>query len=448
MSDVFDPKDAAVDPSVVDAKTAHKAVKEIKQHLKKFAKAEKETLKELIRHLSPAQRDALARKLAAEKAAEKLAERTAPRERGEAVLSFAQEREWFRDRMFPGIAHNIAGALRLDGPLSIDALHSTFDEIVRRHDALRAHITAPEGKPVLTIAPPSPVTIDVLETTEEQWRELYAAEMTRGFDLERDLLLRATLLRLGHERHILLLTLHHIAADGWSIGVAMQELAELYTAVVQSRRASLPPVPMQYADFARWQRERIDGEALRAGLAYWQQQLAGLPPVLELPPDRLRHGEVLTERDHDAATTASRVDASTRQSLEELSRGEDTTLFVTLLTAFVVLLGRCTGRDDLLVGSPVSGRTHVETERSIGLFLNTLALRVRLAPELTFRQALAIVRTTVLEALEHAEVPVERIVQTLDSDRGRHQHPLYQTIFIFTPSAPRRATWGELRVEL
>jgi amino acid adenylation domain-containing protein len=448
MSDVFDPKDAAVDPSVVDPKTAHKAVKEIKQRLKTFAKSEKDSLKELIRHLSPAQRDALARKLAAEKAAEKLAERAAPRERSEAVLSFAQEREWFRDRMFPGIAHNIAGALRLDGPLSIEALQSTFDEIVRRHDALRAHITAPEGKPVLTIAPPSPVTIDVLETTDEQWRELYAAEMTRGFDLERDLLLRATLLRLGPERHVLLLTLHHIAADGWSIGVAMQELAELYTAFVQSRRASLPPVPMQYADFARWQRDRIDGEALRAGLAYWQQQLAGLPPVLELPPDRLRHGEVLTERDHDAATTASRVDASTRKSLEELSRGEDTTLFVTLLTAFVVLLGRCTGRDDLLVGSPVSGRTHVETERSIGLFLNTLALRVRFTPELTFRQALAIVRTTVLEALEHAEVPVERIVQTLDSDRGRHQHPLYETIFNFTPSAPRRATWGELRVEL
>ena len=167
MSDVFDPKDAALDPPG-DPKAAHKVVKEIKNHFKAFAKSEKDTLKELIRHLSPAQRDALMRKLASEKAADA----AVPRESGEAVLSFAQEREWFRDRIFPGVAQNIAGALRLDGVLSIAALQATFDEIVRRHDALRAHITAPEGKPVLTIAPPSPVTLDVIDTDDASWQDL------------------------------------------------------------------------------------------------------------------------------------------------------------------------------------------------------------------------------------------------------------------------------------
>lgn len=235
MSDVFD--------EPVDPKSAHKVVKEIKNALKAFAKGEKNAVKELIRHLSPAQRDALMRKLAAEKATVETTRDDQP-----PVLSFAQEREWFRDRMFPGVAHNISGALRLDGPLSFDALSTTISEIVRRHDALRARISAPEGQPVLTIAPPAPVVIPIIETTEAEWRGLYAAEMTRGFDLEHDVLLRATLLRLATEQHILLITLHHIAADGWSIGVVMRELAELYTG------AQLESLPMQYAEFARWQR--------------------------------------------------------------------------------------------------------------------------------------------------------------------------------------------------
>jgi len=437
--DVFDPKDAVVDP-----KSAHKAVKGIKHALKAFAKGEKNAIKELIRNLSPAQHDALMQKLARSKAAEP----AVSDDDAEPVLSFAQEREWFRDRMFPEVAHNIAGALRLDGPLSIDALSSTFDEIVRRHDALRARISAPEGRPVLSVAPPASIALDVIETNEDEWRGHYAAEVTRGFDLERDVLLRATLLRLEPQRHVLLLTLHHIGADGWSIGVVMQELAELYTAAVQSRSAQLPPLPMQYATFARWQRERMDGDASRSGLAYWQQKLADLPPVLELTPDRLLHGDENSERDHEAATAVARVGKTLRLELEALSRREDTTLFVTLLTAFMVLMSRCTGRDDVLVGSPVSGRTHVDAEKLVGLFLNTLPLRARLTPAMTFADALAIVRTSVLEALEHAEVPVERIVQTLDSERGRNVHPLYETIFNFTPSAPRYATWGELRVTL
>lgn len=446
MSDVLDPDDRAPDPSLAHklGKQIKDPLKQIKDPLKTLAKGEKDALKELVRKLSPAKRDALMRKLAAEKAAVDAAPATAG---GEVMLSFAQEREWFRDRMFPGVAHNISGALRLEGPLSISALTATFDEIVRRHDTLRMRISAPDGTPIVTIAPPAPLTLDIIETSASEWRGLYAAEMKRGFDLERDVLLRATLLQLEpKQRYILLVTLHHIIADGWSIGVLMRELGALYEAHAASRPSPLPRLTMQYADFARWQRERVERDALRAGLAYWERQLRDLPPVLELTPDRLLHGDAADERDHEAGRAVSRIDAALRSALEELSRREETTLFVTLLAAFMILMSRCTGRDDVLVGSPVSGRTHVGAEPLVGLFLNTLALRARIAPALTFREALGIVRTTVLEALEHAEVPVERIVQTLDAERSRNGHPLYETIFNFPPGAQREAAWGELRV--
>jgi amino acid adenylation domain-containing protein len=417
-----------------DEKSVAKGVKEdVKQQAKTQAKAFGKQIKQLVKNLSPEQRDLLLRRLTEEHSPDVVTRAHG----GEVPLSFAQEREWFRDRLFPDVAHNISGALRLEGALSLDALQATFDAVMARHEVLRSNIRDVNGQPVQTVAPPSPVPIRIIERTD--WRTLYAEEAVRGFDLANDPLLRVTLIRLAEREHILLITMHHIAADGWSIGVLMREVAELYASFVERRPAALPELKIQYGDFARWQRQRN----LDNGLSYWRHQLAAAPPALELPPDVAPTG-----REHDAGSIVSEINASLKKSIEAVSRGNDTTLFVTLLTAFVVLLMRRTGRDDIIVGSPVSGRSRVEAEPLIGLFLNTLALRVRLSPQLTFREALAIVRQTVLEALDHAEVPVERVVQDLDIRRRSDLHPLYETIFNFTPSAPRRLQLPNLQVTL
>jgi len=420
------------------------AAKGIKDGVKAEAKSQAKTLgkqiKQVVKNMTPAQRDALLRRLVEERSSDLIAHG----ETEDVPLSFAQEREWFRDRLFPDVAHNIAGALRLEGTLSIDALQATFDAILARHDVLRATIRDENGRPLQTI---QMCGADILVCSGQTgmsgphraWRELYAEEVVRGFDLSRGPLLRATLIRLGDREHILLITMHHIVSDGWSIGVLMRELTELYSAFVQARQPKLAPLRIQYGDFARWQRER----SVDDGLAYWRAQLADLPPVFELQPDLASSG-----RDHDAGSIVSEIDGPLKRSLEELSRGNDTTLFVTLLTAFLVLLMRRTGREDLVVGSPVSGRSRVETEPLIGLFLNTLALRAKLSQQLTFREAIAIVRQTVLDALAHADVPVERVVQDLDIRRSSDVHPLYETIFNFTPSAPKRVDLPNLRMTL
>jgi len=414
---------------------------ELKQQVKSQAKNAGKQLKQLIKDLTPEQRDELLKRLTSKKKSTTLAPRA---EGAEVPLSFAQEREWFRYRMFPEVAHNISGALRLDGTLSLEALQATLDEILGRHETLRASFTAAAGTPAQTICAATALPIDVVESSEADWPRRYAAEMAKPFDLSADLLMRATLLRLGAQSHILLLTLHHIAADGWSIGVVMRELTAFYAAHVSGRsRADVPALAIQYGDFAIWQREKTHD------LSYWRTQLETLPPVLELAPDRVLHDNALTaERDHEAATCRSRLGAALKRDLEELSRAEDTTLFVTLLTAFMVLMMRCTGQEDVVIGSPASGRTRVETEPLVGLFLNTLALRAKLSPQLSFREAMSAVRGTVLEGLEHADVPVERIVQELGIQRTSNVHPLYETIFNFTPSAPRNIDLPGLHVHL
>ena len=405
-----------------------------KQPAKAEAKAQGKTagksIKQLVKNLSPAQRDLLLRRLTEERPNDSIARG------GEPTLSFAQEREWFRARLHPDVAHNIAGALRLEGTLSLDALRATFDAVIARHDALRSNIREEGGRPVPVVGPAAPLALRIVEARE--WHDLYVEEIARPFDLAADPLLRVTLVRLADREHVLLVTMHHVAADGWSIGVLMGEIAELYTAFVEGRPPKLPELTIQYGDFARWQRRRD----LDDGLAHWKRQLADLPPVLELPPD-LAAGD----REHEAGSTVAEIDGPLERDLEDLSRDHDTTLFVTLLTAFLTLLMRRTGREDLLVGSPVSGRSRVETEPLIGLFLNTLPLRATLSPGLTFREAVAVVRRTVLDALD-ADVPIERVVQELDVHRDAHAHPLYETIFNFTPSAPRRLELPGLRVTL
>ena len=403
-----------------------------------------------IKELSPEQRDLLLRRLAqADRGEAGEPAKLTPLERraaGGAAMSFAQERQWFLDRLNPGDpAFIITGSLRLTGRLSLPALRETFDTILRRHDTLRANFSAPAGEPVQTIRPPSPMPLDVLDLSaldpaarEAECRRLYRQETAQGFDLARDPLLRARLIRLGALEHFLIFSMHHIVSDGWSIGVLLEEMGRLYAAYAQGRAADLPDLPISYGDFAAWQRERLLNGALERGLAYWRKQLDNPPPVLELPADRLKHCSApAAERDRAGATSERLIDRDLRQALETLSRQEDCTLFVTLLTAFMVLLMRCTGREDILIGSPVSGRIRVETEGLIGLFLNTLALRARLSPAMTFREAVALVRKTVLDGLTHHEVPFERVVQELDPERSSTSHPLFETFFNFTPSPPR-----------
>ncbi|AWK88322.1 non-ribosomal peptide synthetase [Azospirillum thermophilum] len=416
-----------------------------------------------IKELSPAQRDLLLRRLAQADRPGRAAATLAPRDGSaapaaaagpaEAPLSFAQERQWFLDRLAPGDpAFIITGALRLTGSLSIPALHHSFDAVVRRHAALRATFQAPAGKPVQVIAPPAPLPIarvdlshHAAEAREAACRDLYDEETRRGFDLARDRLLRVTLVRLAEEEHFLIFSMHHIVSDGWSIGVLLEEIARHYTAFATGREPGLPELPIQYPDFAGWQRERLRDGLLDRGLAYWRRQLADPPPVLELAPDRLLHGDGAAERDLSGAACERVIGRELKAALDEFSRREDCTLYVTLLTGFMTLLARLSGRDDILLGTPVSGRIRVETEALIGLFLNTLALRARLPADLPFREAMARVRSSFLDGLEHHEVPFERVVQELDPERSASSHPLFEIFFNFTPAPARVLELPDLR---
>jgi amino acid adenylation domain-containing protein len=415
-----------------------------------------------LKDLSPEQRDLLLRRLAkanrkGREPAGKLIPRAQDGQQGdpaESPLSFAQERQWFLDRLSPGDPiYNIPGALRLTGALSLPALSAAFDTILRRHDVLRANFVAPAGKPVQVIAPPSSLPIAIVDLTgcdpasqREQCRTLYDAEIRRGFDLASDLLVRVTLIRLAAEEHLMIFCMHHIVSDGWSVGVFLEEMRRLYVAAVTSREADLPDLPVQYGDFAEWQRGRLQDGVLETGLAYWRKQLENPPPVLELPPDRLLHGDAPpTETDLAGTECVLVIGEELKQALDDLSRREESTLFVTLLTAFMTLLMRATGQGDVVVGSPVSGRIRVETEALIGLFLNTLALRAKLSGDITFRQAIALVRASFLDGLEHHEVPFERVVQDLDPERTLSGHPLFEILFNFTPNPPRTMDLGGLR---
>ncbi len=418
-----------------------------------------------IKELSPAQRDLLLRRLAqTERPGRDRAAALAPRPslaaaNGDAAgaeqteLSFAQERQWFLDQLAPGDpAHIIIGALRLTGGLSVAALQSSFDAILRRHAALRANFRAPSGKPVQVIAPPAPLPLTFVDLSaldqpkrESACRDLYDDEARRGFDLATDRLLRVTLARLAGDEHFLIFTMHHIVSDGWSIGILLEEIARFYTAFAQAREPDLPALPIQYGDFIGWQRQRMQDGLLDRGLSYWRRQLENPPPALELTPDRLPHADHKTERDLSGAACERVIGRDLKQALEDLSRRDDCTLYVTLLTGFMTVLARLSGREDVLVGSPVSGRIRVETEALIGLFLNTLALRAQLPADLTFREALARVRGAFLDGLAHHETPFERVVQDLDPERSANGHPLFEIFFNFTPAPPRELALPDLR---
>jgi amino acid adenylation domain-containing protein len=357
-----------------------------------------------------------------------------PRHRDEALpLSFAQQRLWFLERLQPGTAtYNLPSVFRLDGPLSIPALAAALGEIDRRHDVLRTTFAVVAGEPVQVIAPPAPRPFPVVDLAglpagprNAESARLAQEEARRPFDLSRGPLLRETLVCLGSEEHRLLLTFHHVASDGWSLGVLLDELGALYRAGLAGRPSPLPELPVQYADFALWQRRWLDGDVLAAQLAYWRHALSGAELTLDLPIDRPRP----PVRGSRGASEEKRLPAELGARVESLGRSRGATLFMTHLAAFGALMHRYTGAADVLVGTPVAGRTRAETEPLIGFFVNNLVMRTAFASAPTFDELLAETRETALAAYAHQDLPFERLVEQLSPERDLSRTPIVQVSF-------------------
>ncbi|AGA31109.1 hybrid non-ribosomal peptide synthetase/type I polyketide synthase [Singulisphaera acidiphila] len=372
--------------------------------------------------------------------------RPAPRDQGPLPASFAQQRLWFLDQLEPGSPlYNIPLAIQIDGPLDSIALQSALDEVVRRHESLRTHFLAKDGRPIPVFAPDLTVALPTtdlstwpLDRRQAEVANRMEVEARRPFDLAHGPLIHAALLSLDQGQHILLLTLHHVIADGWSLGVLVREAGALYDAFAQGRPSPLPPLPIQYADYALWQRQWLQGQNLNDQLAYWTQQLAGVTP-LEIPTDRPRP-PALTHQGGERSTTLA---LPLVDDLRKIARQEGATLFMTLVAAFQTLLHRVSGQNDITIGSPVAGRTRSETEGLIGFFLNTLVLRAELSGELSFRQLLRQTKPVVLDAFAHQDLPFEQIVEAVSAERDPSRSPLFQAMLILQNAPlPPLATAG------
>ncbi|MES2821426.1 MAG: amino acid adenylation domain-containing protein [Pseudomonadota bacterium] len=366
-------------------------------------------------------------------------------------LSYAQQRLWFLQQLEPGsAAYNMPAALRLRGELDLTALQRSFAYLVQRHETLRTRFHQAEGEAEQIVHAARPPVMGETDlggwpaVEREQWlRQLIDVEANAPFDLGQGPL-RLQMVRLAADEHVLLLTAHHIVADAWSLGVLTRELAACYGAFAQGREPTLTELPIQYADYALWQRQCLDGAALEPELAYWTGQLGGAQPVLELPGDRPwpkqpsgRGGR------HDLS-----LDAELSADLDRLARDQGSTLFSLLLAAFAVLLYRLSGQTDLRIGVPVANRTRLETEGLIGCFVNTLVLRAALDGQLPFDALLAQVKATSLAAQAHQALPFERLVEALQPERDLQHPPLFQVLFnLFDGQQPRRLELPGLAIE-
>jgi amino acid adenylation domain-containing protein len=349
-------------------------------------------------------------------------------------LSFSQQRLWFLDQLAPGsAAFNVPEALRLRGRLARAALLRGLEEIVRRHEALRTRFLDVDGIPFQRVGPVwQPVAhfedlagVPAAER-EERARTLAAREAARGFDLAAGRLLRATLIRLSDDDHVLLLTLHHIASDAWSVAVLHRELRVLYGAFAAGESSPLPELPVQYADYAAWQRSSLSGDALEPQLAYWRARLSGAPTAIELPFAMPRPAQ----RSGRGARHSRTLPPSLTASLKELAGAEKVTLFMLLMAGFCTLLSRETGQEDIVVGTDVANRTRVELEPLIGFFVNVLPIRVDLSGEPSFRTVLSRTRDAAVGAYGHQELPFEKLVEELRPERLAGRNPLVQLLLV------------------
>ncbi len=343
-------------------------------------------------------------------------------------LSFAQQRLWFLDR-FEGESsvYNIPMSMRVLGAIDVNILERALSEIVRRHEALRTTFSFEEGRPVQKINEPVPVKIPVIDVASEKEADQRLNEEARAlFDLSRGPLLRAKLLRLEPENHVLLLSMHHIVADGWSVGVLLAEMSRLYAAYAKNESSPLPELSVQYADWAAWQKQHVAGERYEKQLQFWRDSLAGAPAVIDLAPDRARPAVQRFE----GRTLQFFIDKNLAQSVMALARELAATPFMTLLAAYSVLLSRRAGQEDLLIGTPIANRTSSETEPLIGCFINTLVMRAKPVAEKSFATLVEEVKETALDAYANQDLPFEGLIEKLQPERSLSHSPVFQAMFI------------------
>ncbi|HVG19606.1 MAG TPA: condensation domain-containing protein, partial [Blastocatellia bacterium] len=349
-------------------------------------------------------------------------------------LSFAQQRLWFLDQLGPGSPiYNIPVAVRLSGRLDTEALGRSLNEVARRHEILRTRFVAVEGRPAQVIVPDLTLALplkDLSHLAESELKDealrLAAREARQGFDLSEAPLVRARLLRLGESEHILLLTMHHIVSDGWSMGIFLREVTALYDAFVAGRPSPLGKLQIQYKDFALWQRNWLRDDALERQIEYWKEHLGGDLPTLGLPTDRARPA-VQTYRGRFESLLMPK---ELSDEIKRLSRREDATQFMTLFAAFNALLHRYSGQKDILIGTPIANRNREEIEGLIGFFVNTLVMRTDLSGDPTFRELLNRAREVALGAYAHQDLPFEKLVEELQPARDLGRTPLFQVMFV------------------
>ena len=399
-------------------------------------------LKLRLQDLTPAQRALLLQRLAKREGAK------APLIADPYDLSLAQERWMFQDQLSPeDPAHIIIGALRLRGRLNKGALQQALQRIYDRHAPLRQNFSNAAGKArVLQRQNPELHLVDLGladqagNTSDISLHPAYVASVQTGFDLSQDQMIRIELGQLAEDDHLLIFAMHHIIGDGWSLGIFLRELATGYHSFSRQNEPDLPRLVTSYSHYVAWQKQRLSGPALDKSLSYWRDQLVDAPRPTNLVSDLPsgRNGS----RDLTGATVEACLPTSLVEQLTALGQSVDCSLYTALLTGYFVLLSRLTDQDDLIIGTPVSGRLREEDEPLIGLFLNTLALRVRLEPEMDSMAALRAVNRVVLDGLEHHELPFDRVVQEVAPARNAQDHPLFEMMFNFTPSPPRDFQMG------